>query len=116
MSKQKTKIRKGKGKGKTKAIERMPGASPVEVAKLVVNEGVRVVRGRGRPRVMDPRISTHLQLTKAQRDLCFAAAEHLGLSFAAWSRSVLLAQARVALRSPSPNPEPEESSCPSPSR
>jgi hypothetical protein len=62
------------------------------------------VRKRGRPRVVDPRISTHLQLTAQQRELCFAAAEHEGLSFAAWSRTVLLAKAREILRADPASP------------
>ncbi len=84
---------------------------------VVLSRGQQVVcmralgraRGRGRPRVSDPRISTHLQLAKAERELCFAAAEHLGLSFAAWARMVLLAKGREVMRTDLPSPSNVES-------
>jgi len=62
------------------------------------------VRGRGRPRVSDPRTSTHLQLNSEEREMCFAAARLKGLAFSSWSRTVLLEKAREVLRTDLPSP------------
>lgn len=70
----------------------------------VCSRALGKVRGRGRPRVKDPRTSTHLQLNSEEREMCFAASKVVGLAFSSWSRMVLLTKAREILRSDLPAP------------
>jgi hypothetical protein len=45
----------------------------------------------GRPQVSDPRQTSHLMLTRAEREACDALAQKMGLGFSPWARYLLLA-------------------------
>lgn len=46
--------------------------------------------GRGRPRSKDPKTSTHVPLSRSERDRLNAASTEVGKSFASWARESLL--------------------------
>jgi hypothetical protein len=47
----------------------------------------------GRPRAADPRKTTHITLSTAEREACDAMAARVGLGFSPWTRFVLLSAA-----------------------
>jgi len=49
------------------------------------------VSNAGRPKVSDPRETSHLMLFASERKACDARAKRLGLGFSPWARSLLLA-------------------------
>ena len=51
-------------------------------------------RNVGRPRSPDPRVSTNVSMSRAERTLCNRKAKELGLPFAIWARKTLLLAAK----------------------